>query len=305
MIAAELKAAGFSERGSGDFIRTIDRTEGVVGVVGLNKGLIDELGGHDVLVFVGVEHPLLADLYRELVPGEFFAGAVQNLAYLMSARGDGYWAFDPSGDSEGQAHSVVEAVIEYGLPFMQSLSDVRSLAAFMSESEGDDQRAWRLPPVLLLAGQSEEAQEIVQAELEAVPESGAWSDFYREFAVRFEAHIDRVRAMPDPPEPERRPPRVMFSLAAIERGLHIDEAGILEDWLWKTPMLAAQTLAARVRDAMTAENPEPLELDGEDVTALRAVLCGVDTGDPLTGLTILRNTVCGPAFASLESDPLT
>ena len=95
LVAGELATAGFLRQRPGDFRRPIDHSDGVIGIVGLNRGSMDELGGHDILVFVGVEHPRLRDLYCELVPGKFFGGAVQNLAYLLPSRGAGYWSSIP------------------------------------------------------------------------------------------------------------------------------------------------------------------------------------------------------------------
>jgi hypothetical protein len=73
---------------------------------------------------------------------------------------------------------------------MEGLADTEHLAAFMKANEEDDQRAWRVPPVLLLVGQTEEARAIVQAELQALAGSGGWADFYREFARRFVGYVD-------------------------------------------------------------------------------------------------------------------
>ncbi len=93
---------------------------------------------------------------------------------------------------------------------------------------------------------------------------------------------------PDKPHPFR----VRFRFDEVERGLHAEEAAILEDWLEKTRNLAAQRLAARIRTYVQTPDADPIELDPDELIALRDLLRDVDLGD-YAGLVLLRQTLLG------------
>ena len=87
--------------------------------------------------------------------------------------------------------------------------------------------------------------------------------------------------------------RILFDFPG-ERGLSIDEARILRDWLQRGGQtLAAVELRQRIEVEITAQVPAAIAVDGEDVAALRSVLCDTDVGGH-DGLVWLKTAVCGP-----------
>lgn len=98
--------------------------------------------------------------------------------------------------------------------------------------------------------------------------------------------------------PVRPEHRVRLHFPDVERGLDVQEAMILTDWLSKERSLAAQKLAERL---LAASQEETLELDTDELVALRSVLCETDTGD-YAGLEQLGITVGGPALGEGRDD---
>jgi hypothetical protein len=96
-------------------------------------------------------------------------------------------------------------------------------------------------------------------------------------------------------QPPRRP-RIRFRFDTVLRGLDVEEAAILETWLSKTRTIAAQRLAKRVRAAMQEVDHDAIDLDSDDLTALRDALAGVDVGQ-YAGLSGLQQTLHGTSEA--------
>ena len=87
--------------------------------------------------------------------------------------------------------------------------------------------------------------------------------------------------------------RVHFAFDSARRGLTSEEAALLVDWLWLDRSVAAHDLAPRLEAELAKETPVPIDVDSNDLAALRDVLCGTDVGT-YEGLALLKETVCEP-----------
>jgi hypothetical protein len=90
---------------------------------------------------------------------------------------------------------------------------------------------------------------------------------------------------------DRRP--ILLRLGDGERVLDLDEALIVRDWLRTTRVTAAQRLGSRLSRAIEAQDAEPLDLDPDELDALRGILSDTDVG-PHRGLEALRRALVGP-----------
>lgn len=208
LIDSSLERCGFRTRGSGAYVRALPGSDGVRGYAGVTQLDPGPFGVHDVLVFVGVEQPDFRELYARLVPGAVSDGAAQNLAELLPGRQPQSWRFDPRHDNAATAAELATAVCTFGVPFMERLADPSEFASFVKEKEPSAQAAFRVPVVLLMTGDVEDATRIVRTTLESLPEHGHWAEFYREFAERFFAYLGDTDAPgSDPPDAAERSTR--------------------------------------------------------------------------------------------------
>lgn len=95
-------------------------------------------------------------------------------------------------------------------------------------------------------------------------------------------------------------PRIVFSFGKTERGLSIEEAGLLHDYLGTLRALSARSLRKRIGAEITAGEPSPILLDGKDIDALQQALCDAEVGT-FGGLELLKSTVCG---AGVDAGPI-
>jgi hypothetical protein len=190
LINAQFETLGFTQGRDGRYFRPISVAPEVSAWIGVTHLDSDADGTHDALVFVGVEHPVFQELYERLVPGDVSSGAVKNLGDLMPNREPQSWRFGPQRDNPRTAELLAEAAVCYGEPFWVTLVDTKEFSSFIQRTESDASFGYRVPVALLLTGEVQNAQEIVERTLASLPEDGAWAEFYRAFAERFFAYVD-------------------------------------------------------------------------------------------------------------------
>jgi hypothetical protein len=192
-VTEELGGRGFKRRKAVDVL-TIDLAEGVLGWIGLNRAT-KHYGGAAVEInpVVGVRHQRVERLVAEL-RGETFHEYVpptvsRPLGYLMpSGRYEG-WLFE-AASVNAKAAALSNAIADYGLPVMRSISGLDELRRKIEESWGfSHQLVYRLPVVRWLEGDESGAINALDASAHELgdrndPAAGELRSFIRAFRAR-------------------------------------------------------------------------------------------------------------------------
>jgi hypothetical protein len=112
------------------------------------------------------------------------------LARLGREAGERYpvtWQFAPDAQNQRAVNEIATIAEHDGVGFMWKHASPRAIAEWLRKNNAA-QRAWRLPPALVRAGDVDEAREFVRTKLrEAEAMTAAdWAAFYRSYAARFE-----------------------------------------------------------------------------------------------------------------------
>lgn len=169
--------------------------KGVDGWLGMN--VANEAGSIAVNPVIGVRHDDVERMLSRLAGQPEDPGVptvTVPLGYLTPERTYARWLFNGSAQDDGETARLLEAVRDYGIPFMQANTDRRVLAETLTTSRfmPPDAQAYRIPIIHLLAGDRDRALSALHT---SVPGLGSRADEaanqFRRFAAAFEAEAAR------------------------------------------------------------------------------------------------------------------
>ncbi|WP_329787718.1 hypothetical protein V1227_23595 [Lentzea sp. DG1S-22] len=182
-VDTALRPTGFVRRGH--FWRQ-ERGDGVAGWLGFGLA-----GALDLTPLVGVCFRHYDEVCRALgvgIPGTPLVSAP--LGSLMGEKPVWHWTFPPGGDHAPVASSLVDAVVEFGEPYIDKHAKWDSLCSALTgkpESLLDFERARKLAIIHVLNGNAGAADEVLAEERERVADDrDVYARSYRAFAHRFE-----------------------------------------------------------------------------------------------------------------------
>jgi hypothetical protein len=111
------------------------------------------------------------------------------LGYLMPEQWYKTWTFETLESVPEQAKDMTEAIVAYGVPFMQQTSARDTLIATMRRRPANEMFFYRLPVALWLEGASEESCEVVANALARI------GNRYDDEAQRYRRFADRFRQL--------------------------------------------------------------------------------------------------------------
>lgn len=107
--------------------------------------------------------------------------AVQHLGYLMPESSHRSWYFSPQWGVGPGVEEFVGAALEYGVPWMRKMADLRVLVAWLVENEGMRQHAfYAIPAIYFLLGEEKAARVYIGQVLREIERRGPsyfWSGF--------------------------------------------------------------------------------------------------------------------------------
>ncbi|MEP7378474.1 MAG: hypothetical protein ABI725_02830 [Chloroflexota bacterium] len=170
LVTPGLNTLGFRKRSRG--IYTTELAKDILGWIGLNRGTAHMPAGvADITPVVGVRHQaverMVADLrglaFHPYVPPTLGS----HIGYVMPERRYAAWTVDTRGETASRVvASMIEALKQYGLPYMQASSDLLRLCALLDEDGPDDQQAsYRRPVAWYLAGYPAKARSALEQSL--------------------------------------------------------------------------------------------------------------------------------------------
>jgi hypothetical protein len=167
-IAAHLVGAGFKKRAGQVF--TIEVAPEVLGWLGLNRASkhhptdVFEVGPIVGVRFQDIERSV-ADLQGQKFHPYHPPTVCTPLGYVMPERRYRSWLFRPSGNDE-VTEEMVDTIVNYGLAFMRSTTDLAELCRKLEARMGwDHQIMYRHPVALLVAGRPQEANALIERSL--------------------------------------------------------------------------------------------------------------------------------------------
>ena len=191
-VKEPLERLGFRKRAGRIF--TLDLEDDVIGWLGLNTAsdryrFMQAVGVHPV---VGVRHQVVERLWADLETKKFdsYVGPTVSTPLYTLLPGDGYvnWVF-VRGDMDRTTASLVDAVSEFGLPWMRKNANIPAIVACLERGDGF-YAEYRLPILLSLMGKPEQAAEFVDEALAALGDStDAAAAKYRAFAAQFNSRF--------------------------------------------------------------------------------------------------------------------
>lgn len=180
---------GFRKR-AGD-VFTLDVAPGVLGWLGLNRatrhGAPTEV---EVNPVVGVRFQNVEQLVAECRGEKFHAYLPPTISvaigYLMPERSYRSWTLGPDC-SDMSAIAMVAAIVDYGIPFMRSNSNIAVLRQRLEANCGfEHQLIYRRPAAALLAGDIEQARVLLDSSLAIISDhADLAATAFREFAETF------------------------------------------------------------------------------------------------------------------------
>lgn len=188
--AVGLRKLGFRKREGGVFTREL--SDAVLGWVGLNRAVQRRDEQLELNPVVGIRNQqvekLVAELSGRAVHPYVPPTASIHLGYLMPEQRYVPWLFRRGGQIEQIVARMVSAIDVYGGPFMEANLALDRLAETLAAGHAaiPEQRAYRLPVVYLLLGQTRRAAEIIH---ETIATLGERDDLaarsLRSFVTRF------------------------------------------------------------------------------------------------------------------------
>lgn len=164
-----------------------------LGVVGLNLATYNGAGPVDALPVVGVRWKPLGIIFEELnpkVPKSMTSTLSRPLYTLVPGHDGAQWRVRADKDAPLHLEEAVDAVVRWGVPFMESLCDPSVVVEVLrppSEFAVNPAVPWMTYPIaLVLADRQSEAVEVVNQHLREVADKpDLASKFYVEYADRF------------------------------------------------------------------------------------------------------------------------
>jgi hypothetical protein len=171
LVTPLLAQRGFRKRAGGIF--TTELANGALGWVGLNSASRHyPAGSVEINPVVGIRNQEVERVVAE-VRGERFHEYVPPtlstpLGYLFPEARYRSWIFG-ADDSLTAATEMVEAIADYGVPFMQRLSSLPELCRGLEKSSGlEHQLVYRRPVARMLLGELVKAREVLDQSLAAL-----------------------------------------------------------------------------------------------------------------------------------------
>lgn len=182
LIGNRLAEYGFTKKGRYVFVRTV------------NDVAIQDVGftvhGHNHVCYLGpsisIQYPKVKMLLKELCD-DYFSVVILNIGYLMPEDNYKEWRFTLDQNISSVVDSMVEATIQYGIPFMNELSDERNLIKALENSSYRitlGPKSYLLPVMYYLCGEKECALQSLDKCIE-------------EYRVSFMKHIERYMLSED------------------------------------------------------------------------------------------------------------
>jgi len=195
-LHSRLASLGFEKRTSG--IMTIRISEEVLGWIGLNKATGGSKDDVEVNPVVGVRNQRIETLVADLLEKKFDKVIPPTLAghigYMKPSNKYAPYFFSRDASLEPPAQALIGDVRDYGIPFIQTHSDVVALIEGLRTCRFaiDYMAEYRIPAGLFLLGLTEEAQAALDA---ALKKTGDRQDpaalRFRFFAANFAAKLGR------------------------------------------------------------------------------------------------------------------
>ena len=197
-VRRRLEFLGLKRRKGGVF--TIEVAPGILGWLGLNagtKGL--EAGQVEINPVIGVRFEDVERLFDACRPDDSPRHVTPTisspLGYLLPEKKFKTWLLGPGADPRA-TEDMVRAIVEYGVPFMRSVPDLRTLRQKIDQRTGiEDVLVYKRPLAAYLDGEPERAREILDATLASSSKNtDLAAEYFREFAKRFR---ERLAASPN------------------------------------------------------------------------------------------------------------
>lgn len=155
----ELVAMGFRKR-TGD-VFTQDLGGEMLGRIGLIRATYNNRGPLDVTPAIGIRDQMVERRIAELL-GEHFhpyniATVSTAVGYLMPEQTYRMWRIASLADVSAQVQAMVEAIEDYGIPFMRANASRQELIRIMQRAPLYEPYFYHLPAALYLEGRSSEA----------------------------------------------------------------------------------------------------------------------------------------------------
>ena len=171
---------------------TVELGDDVLGWLGLNRATHKTGGSLLVNPVVGVRNQKLERVVAQLCDTKFHAYIPPSIStgvgFLMPEQHFLEWTFSPEHDPTATASELVQAVQQFGLPFMRANADLQQLLNTMMHSRFGipDQLVYRIPVALMMLGQTKSAEAEVDKELARLADADyPAADNYRKFANAF------------------------------------------------------------------------------------------------------------------------
>ena len=163
-IRDRLVAAGFRKRASERYTRSIDGD--VLGWMGLQRAARPG-GAVAIAPTVGVHHPVVERLVHEFTETEGKPGITVTLArplgYLLPEPTWRQWVYSPRESFDPVIDDMVDAIMRYGVPYMEANADLNAAAAERASIPGPPlEGPKRIGIIYALQGEKEEAMAALQ-----------------------------------------------------------------------------------------------------------------------------------------------
>lgn len=194
----ELKAAGFRPH-KNVYIR--DLAEGYLGSVGLMKAAYTAEQKYLITPIVGVfgtevERQVACwwEVRREMLDRKYkyhMPTVSTALGYIMPENTFKSWYFSPDEETLPLARNLVKCVIDYGVPWMNNLADLRALLELISKEGASTPglSEYAIPAIYWVLGEEEKAREYARQVIELTDKRGpdyrwsmytvGWPEYYK------------------------------------------------------------------------------------------------------------------------------
>jgi len=196
VVREELAGVGFKKWVVDIFTRKINSA--VLGWLGLNRATKGRPGVLEINPVVGVRHQPTERLLAELREEKFHAYVPPTLSvhlgYLMPERKYTPWLFPEGEDPAKQARCMIQAVSDFGVPFMEENATLKSMVTTI-EASGfgiPEQQHFRLPVMYYLMEQKDRSEEYIENRLRELCErDDLAAHHYRSFAEAIHQRMNR------------------------------------------------------------------------------------------------------------------
>jgi hypothetical protein len=192
-VRPRLETLGFRRRRGGVF--TIAVGPGIFGWLGLNRGTKHLARGEvEINPVVGVRFEEVERLFELCLPEDpdkHVTPTISSpLGYLLPEKRFTTWLLS-HGDNSVASATMVRAITEYGLPFMRSVPDLRTLRQKMDARTGiEDVLVYKRPVAAYLDGDRESARELLDRSVAALGvRTDPAAEHFKEFARRLRERL--------------------------------------------------------------------------------------------------------------------